>query len=729
MALELHNLPPWSEDSRKAVLQQLQLEVGNTLSTKPDIRPPVMQFHTIIGVPEPIYEELSISKSEIRLLDLALTEDDSCINCSLVRVSLNSAPEYAALSYEWGDAANIEEILVNGHPFQARSNLIAALRQFRKIVRSSSNHDSSKAIRLWVDAVCINQNDITERNSQVQLMRSIYMNAKIVLSWIGMEEYTELAITALRGVVDNLELSERIDKDTSLLPSQYPCTLRDVMWLGGMRSLFKSQYFVIRLDNVNSRRTTGNYIWDVLTRFANHSYWHRVWIVQEVILGREVLLVARDEAIRLDSLDIFTQQLRDLLLHPRPCPPIVDPQIWSIISTNFHAWKILRQTTDMRWQHQHGMLKGRGLDLVLATRTHRATDPRDSIFGLLGVTEMGIVADYSRSTESVYCEFASRWIAEGKALESLLNFAGCGIHASQPLDLPSWIPNLQLLGTFSNFDPSSYNAGGDQRYFSLLSFLVGPFVSKDNILRTCGAIVSTVTSTSPIMGDLGQLEEGYKRHFEFGTAYLASKTALMYPTGIPFLQAFFRVALRDQDCLQDKKPLLSTSPTFFSLALGFLRALIHTTHFAMGEDLEKTLAICLPPLGLSPGSDFAPSFCKNFLSGLSTYVDSWTSAEDAISSSDNLNGLITAMLVLSVENSDKRFFETSDGLLGLGPRGMEETDFVAVLSGFKMPVILREVDSHYQFVGSCFVLGLMNGEAQQWGPSGKLDAFEMLEIH
>src|ERR1700733_13438624 len=75
MALELHNLPPWSEDSKKAVVQQLQLDVRKTLSTKPEIRPPVVQFHASIGVPEPIYEELNISKSEIRLLDLALTED------------------------------------------------------------------------------------------------------------------------------------------------------------------------------------------------------------------------------------------------------------------------------------------------------------------------------------------------------------------------------------------------------------------------------------------------------------------------------------------------------------------------------------------------------------------------------------------------------------------------------------------------------------------------------
>jgi hypothetical protein len=88
MALELHNLPPWSEDSKKAVVQQLQLDVRKTLSTKPDIRPPVVQFHTSIGVPEPIYEELGISKSEIRLLDLVLTS--ALIGLEAVGLELDS---------------------------------------------------------------------------------------------------------------------------------------------------------------------------------------------------------------------------------------------------------------------------------------------------------------------------------------------------------------------------------------------------------------------------------------------------------------------------------------------------------------------------------------------------------------------------------------------------------------------------------------------------------------
>lgn len=79
---------------------------------------------------------------------------------------------------------------------------------------------------------------------------------------------------------------------------------------------------------------------------------------------------------------------------------------------------------------------------------------------------------------------------------------------------------------------------------SLFSSLLGPFVSADNILRTCGAVVSIVTSTRPV---LGQMAEGSKRHLEFGTVCLASKSTKTYPTGIPYLQAFFRVALRDID--------------------------------------------------------------------------------------------------------------------------------------------------------------------------------------
>lgn len=279
------------------------------------------------------------------------------------------------------------------------------------------------------------------------------------------------------------------------------------------------------------------------------------------------------------------KHLRDLLKRARPCPCVVDPVIWSIISTNFRAWMPVRQTTDMWWQHEHGTLKNLGLDIVLATRAQQATDPRDKVFGLLGITEMGFTADYSRTSESVYSEFALKWIESGKPLEHLLIYSGCGVHASDRLKLPSWIPD----------------------YFKMLSFLVGPFLS-NNILRTCGAIISTVRSMSPVMC-LGEVESHH--HFEFGTSYASRQTKPTYPTGIPFLQAFFRASMREQDHLQDKAALLSTSPTFVHLALRFLRSLMHTTLSAQGQDLEKTIAVCLPQLGLSPGSEFASSFSNN----------------------------------------------------------------------------------------------------------------------
>ncbi len=149
----------------------------------------------------------------------------------------------------------------------------------------------------------------------------------------------------------------------------------------------------------------------------------------------------------------------------------------------------------------------------------------------------------------------------------------------------------------------------------------------------------------------------------------------------------------------------------------------------MGEDLEKMAAFCLPKLGLSAGPNFAPSFSNSFLGGLSPYVDAWKSAEDAMLDDDYLNGTIAVMTILNGENYDKHFFETSDGLLGLGPRAMQNGDCVAVLSGCSMPVVLRKIGSYYLHVGSCFVLGLMNGEAQRFGPGGHLDKFTMLDIH
>ena len=74
-----------------------------------------------------------------------------------------------------------------------------------------------------------------------------------------------------------------------------------------------------------------------------------------------------------------------------------------------------------------------------------------------------------------------------------------------------------------------------------------------------------------------------------------------------------------------------------------------------------------------------------------------------------------------------RLFAMEDGNLGVGPRNSTVGDVAAVIEQCGYPVILRKVGDHYVFVGACFVLELMNGEAAEFLKDGR-SKIERLEI-
>jgi hypothetical protein len=79
--------------------------------------------------------------------------------------------EYVALSYVWGNPNKTREIFINEKSVQVTENLESALRILRDKL------PMRLGVRLWADALCINQNDVKERSTQVQRMREIYQKA------------------------------------------------------------------------------------------------------------------------------------------------------------------------------------------------------------------------------------------------------------------------------------------------------------------------------------------------------------------------------------------------------------------------------------------------------------------------------------------------------------------------------------------------------------------------
>lgn len=117
-------------------------------------------------------------KREIRILRLLPGEYEHVLKGQLLKVEVEGDNlDFEALSYTWDTFANRKSIILDGSDgFHVTDNLEAALRRMR----------SSFAARdLWIDAICIDQNNLTERSSQVLLMRQIYRNAKRILVWIG----------------------------------------------------------------------------------------------------------------------------------------------------------------------------------------------------------------------------------------------------------------------------------------------------------------------------------------------------------------------------------------------------------------------------------------------------------------------------------------------------------------------------------------------------------------
>jgi len=120
-------------------------------------------------------QRLDADSWEIRTITITGQDEYDLIACSLNTVRLTEAT-YTALSYVWGDPRVTKPILVDGHVFLATVNLETALRNLSKDFVGKS---------LWVDAICINQQDIAEKNQQVPLMGELYGRAAGVVIWLG----------------------------------------------------------------------------------------------------------------------------------------------------------------------------------------------------------------------------------------------------------------------------------------------------------------------------------------------------------------------------------------------------------------------------------------------------------------------------------------------------------------------------------------------------------------
>jgi hypothetical protein len=135
---------------------------------------------TSIGIPY-CYQPISPGPDTIRLLHLLPSENkDAPIQCRLIDYSLQISSKrkhlYEALSYVWGGENKPNSLSVDGRILSITASLHAALLRLR---------DYALGRFLWVDAVCINQNDDIEKEHQIAFMAQIYGFASRTIVWLG----------------------------------------------------------------------------------------------------------------------------------------------------------------------------------------------------------------------------------------------------------------------------------------------------------------------------------------------------------------------------------------------------------------------------------------------------------------------------------------------------------------------------------------------------------------
>ena len=173
-----------------------------------------------------VYNYLPIGHSDLRLLTPVSIQSDR-LSFNMTPFAQESAPRYTAVSYTWGNETSSEHIFINGQPFPVRPNLWSCLHLLAQDKKAGWTH-------LWVDAICIDQNNNAERTAQVRRMDMIYRNASALSVWLGLPQY----------------------------PSWY--------------------------EPIRTFEVSGSAPYDQMSHAANHSYWTRFWVIQEFLLGRDV---------------------------------------------------------------------------------------------------------------------------------------------------------------------------------------------------------------------------------------------------------------------------------------------------------------------------------------------------------------------------------------------------------------------------------------------------------
>ena len=634
------------------------------------------------------YGYTPLARGLIRLLKLEPGDKSVSLVGSFSSTNSASPSEYTALSYAWGAGPDENKIVIDRNFFiPIRPNLHTALCALRQ---------SDNVVILWVDAICINQNDVEERTNQVKLMTDIYQKASQVVAWLGEEnESTE----------KHLEVMRRFDEKFSNSPND---------------PLLKPLAF--------NRAIAGSLIFDIVLASILKSPWFtRVWIVQEAAVNKNLVLQCGQRTFKLDSLvraiAAYYQKAQDL-----DAADVTSHEKGPPIQLILNLYKLRRML----------LLDGEKPDLrqlLQISRSSEATDPRDYAFALVGIAkefqDPEMIPDYELRWGN--CHFhAATSILFSHDLNSVLAFKGISSW-NLPSPYPSWIPEWYSPSRIESFIGKSQEA--TEAHGQPLYTAGGKVAPDGSFLRG-----STLHQSGKIFDTITRLEEGVRLNV------LAADEVSCAVDGISagrFQRWFVACADIARSCdayqsaggiadalshtlVADCTPSLTRAPAEYVTNLINVLAIWDNPEMKASREGLVTDFIAVhtnlhgkPPelVGTQDMTSIVTWMLNDFEShSTATSSSSTISTPNADSLANDTRDEGTAHLVALTSACQGRLFcSTNKRYMGLVPYNAHIGDQICVLPGISAPLVLRREksmpDVTYRLIGDCYIHGLMDGEA------------------
>lgn len=697
----------------------------------------------------PLYKSLCHANKEIRLLEVVSVSPE--IVLELRTVSLAEKPTFFALSYCWGSAQDGgKRITVNGSSINVTTNLAKALGDvYNYFHRGPVRRIPPSGKRLWADAICINQGDLQEKNHQIPLMDDIYSGATQVLAWLNMEmDDVELEVQEVTGSFNNadptqaFDILETIYKELSSWNEDQASSLLASAGIMAERvdnSARDEFRWVRKYPDIFDSKPSQKCIYHAwkLIRLFDNEYFRRVWIVQEIVLARELRLLSGRKSIPFETLNKVSKWYEWILSREENRPKHMSAAQWSILNAtkgfvvrqcrqiqaiqNLQAhvdrtrnrFRILADGHEALERMLNNLLKVECHAILISTLVGnglRASNPRDFVYGLMGISQMKIEPEYESWNMQPSYHMMKLWekfnsysehyrLLRGSEFPGMLDlwFLTFAIADNEPMET-----DQGHVGWMPFFVPSKYRSTHGLYPSSQLPRLPnfrGIFDTSterwqvtDQKLYCPGVMIDRVE-------DPGMRAQ----HLEMGLMRWIKDHLIAYPTypnGEKTTIAMQRALLNDEDV----GSLLESSNIDASRLRDVFFAFNMNPRLRGGADvppLVQSIQELDDALQIPDSMEFMESLervSRNTAGGANLWVA--------------LETFTLPFQQTMSEACGPRLGRTEKGYLGRLPERTAKNDELWLLKGYDRPVVLRKVEDGYIFIGSAYIVDPLGGRDQ-----------------